>query len=202
MGKQLSIILSTSERITFLSIDAHTVFLPSAKEMVCTFSLSSHMNCTSPSCLLNWDAIRVLIARCENWSDVFFMLSNGSCPGLLSYATIPPLLSITPANLTYWLMARISLTIPCASFLFNTHVLIFYYLIIVSLYCNLTLITNLVWSHLTRIIVKSLVSYSLQLLVLAASQKNCLARNLVPYQSMLWPHHTCQGVITQGLCLL
>ena len=34
MGRHPSIILSTSDRITFLSIDAHTVFLPSAKEMV------------------------------------------------------------------------------------------------------------------------------------------------------------------------
>src|ERR1700756_2059402 len=128
MGKQLSTILSISERMTFLSIDTQTVFLPTAKEMVCTFSLSSHMNCTSPSCLLNCDDMRVLIARCANWSVVFFMLSSGVCPGLLSYTMISPLLSITPTNLTYWLIARIFFTIIWASFLFNTHVLIFCYL--------------------------------------------------------------------------
>ncbi len=101
IGKQLSIILSTSERTTFLSIDTHTVFFPSAKDIVCTLPLSSHMNRAVPNCLLNSEIIPVLIARWENWFDVFIVSSKGCKPGLLSYTINPPLLFMMPTNLIY-----------------------------------------------------------------------------------------------------
>ena len=126
MGRQESIILSISERITFLSIEIHTLVFLIPKDMVCTFFLSSQINSTSPKLLSKNPSMSVFIAICDSWYLVFFAFKSGFMPVLLLYESNSPPLPTTPTNRIYGLIANILLQIAAHSVLFNLYLLLMY----------------------------------------------------------------------------
>ena len=67
MGRHESMILSTSDLTTILSMDIQMLNLFIANDMICTFSRSSQTNSTLPSFLSKKDSRSVLMAIWENW---------------------------------------------------------------------------------------------------------------------------------------
>ena len=112
-------ILSTSERTTFLSIEIQTLTFFIANDMVCTFSRSSHTNSTCPRLLSKDPSNSLLIAMWENWYWVLFALSSGLSPVRRRCALRSPFGPTTPTNLMYGLILATLPQTDSQSFLFN-----------------------------------------------------------------------------------
>ena len=138
IGRQESMILSISERITFLSMEIQTLVFLIPKDMVCTFFLSSQINSTSPRLLSKNPSMSVFIAMCDNWYLVFFAFKSGFMPDLLLYESSSPPLPTTPTNRIYGLIASMLLQIATHSVLFNLYLSLGYGILRIGQFENVT----------------------------------------------------------------